>query len=138
MQDRKNQRKRLVFIDLFCVFFMPFSYNGEYFQPGLILSHLPSKLPHFMDSNCKIIVPPKEMLHSFSIGTFMTYFDVTDRKPYYTLIYSIVQKNNLGANNSMKNTKRVTFLFRSDSFQTPPKCWLTNQSWLLLRIFVIF
>ena len=31
----------------------------------------------------KIIVPPKEMLISFSIGTFLNIYDVTDRKPKY-------------------------------------------------------
>ena len=40
----------------------------------------------------KMIVPPKEMLLSFSIGTFLTYYDVTCRKLLNVLIYSTVKK----------------------------------------------
>ena len=44
--------------------------------------------------NWTIIVQPKEMLLSFSIGTVLTNYDVKDRK-LYTLIYSIVQKRTI-------------------------------------------
>ena len=36
----------------------------------------------------KIIVPPKEMLLLFSIGTFLTNYDVTNRKHHINLIVS--------------------------------------------------
>ena len=43
----------------------------------------------------KIIVPPKEMLLSFSIGTFLSNYDVTNRKHKMDLKYSIVQKRTI-------------------------------------------
>ena len=40
-----------------------------------------------------MIVMPKEMLLSFSIGTFLSNYDITIRKQQKGLIYSIVQKS---------------------------------------------
>ena len=44
-------------------------------------------------------VPPKEKLLSFSIGNFLTYYDVTNRKLQYILTHSIVQKQTLWERN---------------------------------------
>ena len=40
----------------------------------------------------KIIVPPKEMLLSFSIGTFLTKYDVINRK-FNTFLYTSLYEN---------------------------------------------
>ena len=52
----------------------------------------------------KIIVPPKEMLFSFSTGTFLTNNDVTNRKHKINLIYSIVQKRTIWKQNKSMET----------------------------------
>ena len=41
----------------------------------------------------KIIVPPQEMLLSFSIGTFSTNYDVTSRKPQSLQYLPVYEKN---------------------------------------------
>ena len=56
----------------------------------------------------KIIAPPIEIVLLFSIGTFLTNYDITDRKLYYTLIQSIVQKQTIWEqNNSMETTEHL-------------------------------
>ena len=55
----------VVSIGVFWLFFKPFSYNGDYMV--------------CVKRASKMIVPPKEMLLSFSIGTFLTNYDVTIR-----------------------------------------------------------
>ena len=53
----------------------------------------------------KLIVLPKEMLVLFSIGTFLTNYDVKDRKLHCTSIYSTVRKRTMWEqNNSMETT----------------------------------
>ena len=81
---------RVVSIDLFSFSFMPFSYNGVYFQcqeKNLILTspnaqsgNICPKMLFCVKRTSKIIIPPKEMLLSFSIGTFLTNYYVTNRK----------------------------------------------------------
>ena len=134
-EERKpdqTQGVQVVSIDLFSVFFMPFSYNGVYYQWSNSLPPPPpptyiilsaqttinkgllgcsSGLRRYSSSQIKrreeevlgsrqrfafiysscIIVPPKEMLLSFSIGTFLANYDVTNRKQQIDPIYSIVQ-----------------------------------------------
>ena len=41
---------------------------------------------------CKFIAPPKGKLLSFSIGAFLTYYDITNRKQYKALIFSLGAK----------------------------------------------
>ena len=43
-----------------------------------------------------LLILPKEMLLSFSIGTFWTNHDVSKRKPNYELLLHFVKANNLG------------------------------------------
>ena len=75
----------VVSIDFFRFSFMPFLYSGVDFRQ--------QKIPFSNDQNdnfpkdvfwakraSKIIVLPKEILSSFSIGTFLTNYDVTNRK----------------------------------------------------------
>ena len=86
-QDATSQQSPLAYSGFFLCLFCTMEFisdQAKYFP-------LPAKFPHFKRSNC-FIVPPKEMLLSFSIGTFLTNYDITDRKLYYTLFYSIVQK----------------------------------------------
>ena len=73
----------------------------------------------------KMIVPPKIMLLSFSIGTFLPNYDVTNRKLYYTLTYSIVWKRTKWEwNIPMETTKAYTY------YCYP--CPLANICWLHL------
>ena len=51
-------------------------------------------------------VPPKEMLLLFSIGTFLTNYDVISRKLKHVLIH----ENNQYATQSRENESRVHFL----------------------------
>ena len=56
----------------------------------------------------EIIVPPKEMLLSFSSGTFLTNYDVIIRKLKYVLIHSTVQKRATKAQNKSIDTTHFT------------------------------
>ena len=125
--NRNCKVKIVVSIVVFCLFFMPFSYNGDYYRSTYTISYThpplshpqnrgyniyPSSLTHTFASGVllfrslfkkhsnfhvvnnffphknmvcgkrasKMIAPPKEMLLSFSIGTFLTNSDVTIRK----------------------------------------------------------
>ena len=62
------------------------------------------------------IVPPKEIVLSFSNGTFLTNYDITDRNLYYMLIYSIVQKWTIWEQN---NSMETTYGFRSSGWEAP-------------------
>ena len=48
------------------------------------------------------VAPPKEMLLLFYVVQFLTNYDVTNRKHYIELIYSIVRKGNKGTANYVK------------------------------------
>ena len=111
----------VVYIGLFLPFFIPFTYNGVYSQPTKNFTLSPPPTTIYLSTSASIvhlshthlltvllvllfpkvvcrkrasemIVPSKEMLLSFSIGTFLTNYDITIRKQYKGLIYSIVQK----------------------------------------------
>ena len=84
----------VVSTDLFSFCFMPISYSGVYYnRPSKYLSH-----PH-------PLVTPKEMLLSFSIGTFFTNYNVICRKLEHVSIKSTVQKRaKIRENKSMETT----------------------------------
>ena len=74
----------------------------------------PPKKISWAKSVSKVIAPPREMLLSFSIGTFLTNYDVTNRKHYLDLIYSIVRKRTIWEpNKSMETTQGGSTLHRS-------------------------
>ena len=91
--------RKVVSIDLFSISCMPFLYHGVYFRPSKKNLSLKKnaqngsicpKLFFCANRASKTIVPPKEMLLSFSIETFLTNYDVTNRKHWMDLIYSTV------------------------------------------------
>ena len=76
----------------------------------------------------KVIVRPKEMLLSLSIGTFLANYDVTNRNHYIDLIYSIVQKWTIWERNKSMETSislnQVFFFWSKFSLST-----LNNNDW---------
>ena len=77
----------------------------------------------------KMIVPPKEMLLSFSIGTFLTNYDVTIRKQWKGLLCFIVRKRTIwGQNKSMETTSLVVkILTLSGRRSSEVRCPITNK-----------
>ena len=53
---------------------------------------------------CKFKAPPKEMLLSFFIGTFLTNYDITNKKQQKALIYSIGGKTTFQSRNKSMET----------------------------------
>ena len=83
---------------LVLVLFCAFLYNGVYLCP---------KIKVCAKGASKIIVPLKEILSLFSIGTFLTNYDNISRKLKCVLISSIVQKWQKGSQKKpMETTDR--------------------------------
>ena len=91
--------EQVVSIDVFWVFFIPFSYQGIFAQKYFCAKRA-----------SKIIVLPIEIILLFSIGTSLSNDDVTDRKLYYTLTYIIVQKWKIWEQSKSMETTEHLFL----------------------------
>ena len=84
----KNRSRGVVSIDFFQGFLYAFLYNVDCAEGSTQNDFFPTKMVS-ATRVCKFKAPPKEMSLSFSIGAFLTNYDVTNRKQQKALIYSI-------------------------------------------------
>ena len=112
LKYNKHKQSPLAYVAiLLCPFTMEYKLNNpknyllSIFKRLKVALYFCPKMYFCAKRASKIIVPPKEMQLSVSIGTFLTLHDVTFRKLKYDLIYSIVQKQTkIEQNNPMETT----------------------------------